>query len=75
MPSGVEFDEDNMGFHRPAPGGGFSMNKGAQAPQSGMAGWLMRKGWVKSNNSAQFLLLGIVVVNAIIIFVLIKYFL
>ena len=75
MASGVEFDEDNMGFRRPVPGGGFSMNKGYQSQQTGMSGWLMRKGWVKSNSGAQMVLIAVVVVNAVITYIIIKFFL
>jgi hypothetical protein len=75
MASGVEFDEDNMGFRRPLPGGGFSTNKGYQQRQGGLAGWLIKKGWAKSNSSAQMIMIGVVIVNVIITYFLIKFFL
>lgn len=40
-----------------------------------MIQWLMRKGIVKSSNSAQIVLVGLVIVNIIITFAVIKYFL
>jgi hypothetical protein len=41
----------------------------------GLAGWLMRHGVAKSSSSAQTILIGIVVANIIITFIVIKYFL
>lgn len=74
MASGVEFDEDNMGFRRPAPGGGYTTNGGYQGQQSGLAGWLIKKGIAKSNSSAQVIMISVVIVNIIIIYVLLKFF-
>jgi hypothetical protein len=76
MSSGVEFDEDKIIYRRPAPGGSPSIGGGNPGrPSSGMAAWLIRKGWAKSNNSAQILLVVIVLINIIITYILIKYFL
>lgn len=77
MASGVEFDEDNMTFARPGvrPGmGGGRFNPG-QREERGIPGWLIRHGLAKSYASAQIMMIGIVIVDFIIMFVLIKYFL
>ena len=85
MSSGVEFEEDvNVYAHRapgsPAPRQGvpqFTSN-GRYVPPSAkeppMVQWLMKHG-VKSPIAAQAMLIGIVVVNILITFVVIKYFL
>ena len=86
MVTGVEFDEDKVdygGFRsagRPASGGTSSVSSPNMAPRysvhaSGMAGWLIAHGWVKSEGAAQGLLLALVVANIIITYVVIKYFL
>lgn len=83
MSSGVQFDEDALKYSRPRPAvGGVS---GGYSPMSQFAGpsgneprmvqWLMKKGIVKSPNAGQFILVGIVIVNIIIMFIVIKYFL
>jgi len=64
-----------MGFRRPAPGGGYTTNRGYPSQQGGIAGWLIKKGWAKSNSSAQMIMIAIVVVNIIITYILIKFFL
>lgn len=74
MASGVEFDEDNVTYARPAARPGMPMQQGGYSSGRGMAGWLMRHGFAKSNTSAQIVMIGVVVVNAIIIFILIKFF-
>jgi len=77
MASGVEFDEDNMNFARPGvrPGMSGRGNAPGQREEHGIPGWLIRHGLAKSYGSAQVVMLGIVLVNAIIIFMLLKFFL
>ncbi|MEK7642068.1 MAG: hypothetical protein AAB365_03730 [Patescibacteria group bacterium] len=83
MSSGVEFDEDKLKYTpRPVAGGGFQPNQYAFSAQQGGGGneprmvrWLMKKGIVKSPNTAQVVLIGLVVINIIITVVVISYFL
>lgn len=82
MASGVEFDEDKFNYGaRPARPGGIpsgGMGYGRPAPASNvpkMAQWLIKKGIVKSEGAAQGLLLAVVIINIIITFVVIYYFL
>jgi hypothetical protein len=89
MSSGVEFDEDRLSYGvkpRPdapnAPAGNLSSadayaasryaNAGSQPK---MIGWLLRHGLAKSPQTAQIYLIAIVVINVIITYVIIKYFL
>ena len=77
--SNIEFDSDvpdvqRSGSSSPRPGfGGMSQSNGSQ--KSGMAGWLIRHGWVRSENAAQIFLIGIIVVNVVATIILLKYFL
>jgi hypothetical protein len=82
MSSGVEFDEDNLKYARRPTAGGFQQGQPSAFPGQQMGGneprmvqWLMSKGIVKSSNSAQIVLVGLVVVNIIITFAVIRYFL
>ncbi len=83
MSSGVEFDEDSLKYaRRPVATGGFQSGQQYSFPGQPVGGnepkmvqWLMRKGIVKSPNAAQAILIGLVIVNIIITFVVIKYFL
>ena len=57
------------------------MPSGFGAPQfqnnsggSGMAGWLVRNGWAKSDKGAQGILLGLFIINIIITIVVMKFF-
>ena len=74
MSDEVQFDTDtqNNMMRRQGPVAGFGQ---PVAEGSGMAGWLMRHGLAKSPRSAQFVMAGIVVVDIIAIFVVIKFFL
>jgi hypothetical protein len=78
MSTGVQFDEDKFNYSaKPQPNvaphtGGPQYSAGETG---GMAGWLMKKGWVKSPQSAQVMLLAIVAVNIIITIFMITYFL
>jgi hypothetical protein len=78
MSSGVEFDEDQLKYApRPnTPAGSYSMNQyGSPNTDPKMVQWLMKKGIVKSPAMAQAVLIGLVVVNIIITFIVIKFFL
>lgn len=79
MSSGVEFDEDKISYGKPRVTGssvpGMAHMQGfSTAEQRGMAGWLMKKGWAKSPATAQTILIVIVVLNAILTFIIINYF-
>ncbi|MEN9912998.1 MAG: hypothetical protein RLY66_406 [Candidatus Parcubacteria bacterium] len=84
MSSGVEFDEDSLKYarHIPAAGGFQQTQQQYSFPGQQMGGnepkmiqWLMKKGIVKSPNMGQAILIGMVIINIIITFVVIKYFL
>ncbi len=83
MSSGVEFDEDKFSYGTPRPSSssmpgvnnyGKPVYANSNVP-SGMAGWLVRKGLVKSPNVAQVVLVVIVIVNALITLAIIKFLL
>lgn len=82
MVTGVEFDEDKFSYAprpskpgmAPAPASYNNLQYASSRP-SGMAGWLMSHGWAKSEKSAQGIMVGIMAVNFIIMYVVIKYFL
>ncbi len=78
MSSGVEFDEDRWGGARPSagsPAGGFSggsqmggapvYNYGGYGGGNakGISGWLQRHGIAKSDKSAQYIMLAIIILN------------
>ena len=44
------------------------------AKESAMADWLIKKGFAKTPEVAQGIMLGIVVVNIIIIYLIVRYF-
>lgn len=80
MSSGVEFDEDQLKYAPRAnttPGGSFGAPGQFVTPNNEprMVQWLMKKGIVKSPTAAQVILIGLVVINLIITFVVINYFL
>ena len=86
MVTGVEFDEDKMDYsgfrsaRRPDSGGTSSVPYPNMAPRypvraSGMPGWLIAHGWVKSEGAAQGVLIAIVIANIIITYIVVKYFL
>lgn len=75
MSSGIEFETDMNSYRRPtAPGSGMPGGMGGGNEGRGMTGWLMRKGIVKSPNGAQVILVGVVIANVIIMYVVITYF-
>ena len=64
MSNNIQFDSDQY------------QGKSAQvgASELGMAGWLIRKGWAKNNTVAQIELLGVVIINIVICFLILKLF-
>ena len=74
MSEDVQFDTDiqnNTMFARPS----YSPSFGQPVPDvHGMTGWLIRHGWAKTPAAAQAIMLGMVVVNIIITFIVIKHF-
>jgi hypothetical protein len=87
MSSGVEFDEDSFSYSakprvpgsvqgsQPNDYGGVPGYNTSNSNPHGMAGFLIRHGLAKSNNSAQIVLVAVVVLNIIITFIVIRYFL
>lgn len=78
MASGVEFDEDNLSFGRPAARPGMAASGGysfGQRQEKGIPGWLIRHHLAKSYASAQLVMVGIIIANIIITFFVIKLFL
>ena len=77
--SGVEFDEDKLKYapRSSASGGSYTpLNRyGSPNTEPKMVQWLMKKGIVKSPATAQIVLITLVIINIIITFVVIKYFL
>ncbi len=63
MPPGIEFEADNMGMKRPS-----NIEK-----TSKMSEWLQSKGIAKSPSSAQAILIGIVIANIIIAYLIIHF--
>jgi hypothetical protein len=83
MSNGVEFDEDNFSY-RPvrqqtapgvAPGPALYVRPQYASQASGMTGWLISHGWAKSKGAAQGIMIGIVVVNIIITYIMVRFFL
>ena len=73
MSSGVEFEEDSFSrsYGQATPGQSFSpslASMGYADPNlpKGMAGWLMKRGIVKSPQGAQMMLIGIIIFNCIV---------
>jgi len=76
MSEDVQFDTDiqnNALYARPRYSPGINIAQDASAIP-GMAGWLIRHGWAKTIAAAQGIMIGLVVVNIIITFIVIKYF-
>ncbi len=82
MSSGVEFDEDTIGrAQRPTVAqqtpssqgsAGFGMSVNPNDPK--MIQWLMRRGFARSPNAAQGILILVIILNVIITYALISYF-
>ena len=74
MSDDVQFDTDtqNNAMYRPRPVAGFGQQVSSA---SGMTGWLMRHGWAKTPAAAQGIMVVIIIIDIIITFIVIKYFL
>lgn len=68
MAAGIEFEDDKGRYGTPA------YMKSRAAGPSGIAGWLMRRGFAKSEQSAQIIQIAIIVVNLVLAFLLVKAF-
>ncbi|MEK7610123.1 MAG: hypothetical protein AAB470_03355 [Patescibacteria group bacterium] len=80
MSSNVEFEGDDMKYTMKSPssgsaGSGFSGQSSSNDNQPKMVRWLMNNGLAKSPATAQGILIGVIIVNVIITYVLIDYFL
>lgn len=64
MAEGIEFDEDNLKYE-------LEKSKPRQT-ESGITGWLMKRGLAKSPKAAQMIELGVVIVAVIVAFVLLN---
>ncbi|MDR3558564.1 MAG: hypothetical protein P4L61_03465 [Candidatus Pacebacteria bacterium] len=73
MSDEVQFDTDMQtnAMRRPNAAAGFGQHV---SDSSGMTGWLVRHGWAKSSQSAQIILIAVVVLDIIATFIVIKYF-
>ena len=73
MPDNVQFDTDvqNSAVRRPGPAASFGQTT---SEASGMAGWLMRHHLAKSPESAQIVMIAVIVVDIIAVFIIVKYF-
>ena len=81
---GVEFDGDEVnkyGGRTPPPSSPNAVPPAAggrtfyPGEARGMAGWLMRHRWAKSESSAQGILLAIVILNIVVTFIIVKFLL
>jgi hypothetical protein len=76
MASGIEFDEDKFNYSsKPQPNGSGGTSMQGRYPQreaGGIVGWLVRKGWAKSETSANIILLVVVVINIVITILVVK---
>ncbi len=81
MSSGVEFDVDKAEYetrsparpYTPGPGNSGTFSGGGNEPK--MVKWLMKKGVIKSAGAGQAILVGLVLVNLLITYVVVAYFL
>lgn len=74
MSDNVQFDTDvqSNAMRRPTPAAGFGQTT---SEASGIAGWLIRHGWAKTPAAAQGIMVAIIIIDIIITFIVIKYFL
>lgn len=71
MSDGIQFDEDNINnYRRIIPGQ--SDPTDPSMGEAGLTGWLIRRGFAKDHNSAQGVMLVIVLINIVIIFFIIR---
>jgi hypothetical protein len=77
----VEFDEDKFqyggtqGNQRQTSSSSQMIYNIQSSNPTGMVGWLIKKGIVGSENTAQYVLVGVIIINIVIAFIVIKYFL
>jgi len=73
MADNVQFDTDTQSnaIRRPGVTPGFGQTT---SNISGMAGWLIRHGWAKTTGAAQGIMIGFIVVDFVVAFIIIKYF-
>jgi hypothetical protein len=76
MATGVEFDEDKMKYRRSAGGGQMPGSSGSygDVPEKGLTAWLLRHHIASSPKAAQGILIAIAIIDVIIMYVVIKYF-
>lgn len=78
MAAGVEFEEDKNIYARPAQrmsmGGMPAYGSPAGLPVRGFAGWLIKRGWAKSESGAQKIQVIIIIINIVVTFAIIRYF-
>lgn len=78
MSTGVEFEEDKIDYGVPRSSSGqnnYSMKPGFNNGQSKMSQWLMDHGIAGTPVVAQGILIGLVIVNIVITYVVVKYIL
>lgn len=78
MSSGIEFEEDNLSRNYARVGNSpvyASNNNYSDSEERGIVGWLIKHNLAKSKQTAQYYLIGIVVINLLITFIVIIYFL
>lgn len=85
MSDKVQFEEDNFSFSSTKKTGvnsnsgnvssGYGHPQYATNEPKGMVGWLIKNGLAKSGNAAQFILVGFVIFNVILTFIIIKFLL
>jgi len=78
MSSEVQFDEDKFNYSvKPQPNFAGTKSQQYSSPSNvrGLSGWLIKKGWVKSESAAQVVLFVVMGVNIVITIVIIKFFL
>ena len=78
MSEGIQFDEDKFNYSvKPQPNfvGTNGQKYTSSSNVTGFAGWLIKKGWVKSESAAQVVLFAVMGINIIITIVMIKFLL
>lgn len=78
MSYGVEFEEDKFEYSpQNKPQQAMPVFQGGVAPETtthtGMVGWLIKKGIVKSENAGKFILLAVIGINILITAIVIKF--
>jgi len=68
--SDIQFESDNMNFIRRGTAGPTIGSGG----KKGMSGWLIAHGLARSENTAQYILVGFIIFNFVVSLILLKYF-